>query len=116
MSHPNPANNQNGDDGSTFWAKTLFGWTSAKWTPFVFFLLMGVLSAGLLIADFLIERHAYDAVKFSEFPMFYGLYGFAAFSFVVVCGWPLGALLRRSEDYYGDEVEPAGDQTGGEAD
>ena len=98
-----PVTQDNGsDDGSTPIAKFLFGWTSAKWAPGFMLVFIGLLSIGLLAADFMIHRHSYDPVSFSEFPMFYGLYGFLAFAFVVVCGWPLGAFLRRDENYYGD--------------
>ena len=66
-------------------------------------IVVGLIALGLLVADFMIERHAYKPVTFSLFPMFYGLYGFSAFAFVVVCGWPLGKLLRRDENFYEDQ-------------
>lgn len=89
----------------------LFGWTSAKSTANLFFYGIGLLSIILLAADFFIERHAYKPIRFSEMNMFYGLYGFAAFAFVVVCGWPLGNLLRKDENYYHD-LDEAGDDVG----
>lgn len=106
-----PASHDNGaDDGSTALARFLFGWTSKKWAPGLMLVVIGLISIGLLAADFMIERHSYKPVSFSEFPMFYGLYGFIAFAFVVICGWPLGALLRRNENFYGDleGLDPAG--------
>tara|TARA_Y100000815_G_scaffold267478_1_gene287051 strand:- start:413 stop:766 length:354 start_codon:yes stop_codon:yes gene_type:complete len=99
-----PVTHTNGsDDGSTPLARMLFGWTSAKWAPMAMFIVVGLIALGLLVADFMIERHAYKPVTFSLFPMFYGLYGFSAFAFVVVCGWPLGKLLRRDENFYEDQ-------------
>ena len=35
-------------------------------------------------------------------PMSYAIFGFLAYSFVVVCAWPLFKLLARDEDYYGE--------------
>mgnify|MGYP004068077959 FL=1 len=51
-------------------------------------------------------RHAYFSIDGTT--GFNGLWGFGAFTLVVLAGWPLGRLLRRSEDYYDDEEEPAG--------
>jgi hypothetical protein len=33
-------------------------------------------------------------------PGFQGMFGFLAFVFAVLSGWPLGKMLRRSEGYY----------------
>ena len=41
-------------------------------------------------------------------PGFFGLFGFLAFSFAVLSGWPLGKLLRRPEDYYDTSSGEAG--------
>jgi hypothetical protein len=38
--------------------------------------------------------------RLESLPGFYGLFGFIAFSLAVLCGWPLGRLLRRPESYY----------------
>ncbi|WP_051122716.1 hypothetical protein [Euryhalocaulis caribicus] len=61
----------------------------------------------LLVADFFVSRHAYDYVAFSETNGFYAIYGFIGFAFVVLMGWPLRALLGRSEDYYGEPDDDA---------
>ena len=98
----NHTSSNGADDGATPLAKLMFGWTSAKWAPGLMFILIGGLSLGVLLADFVIDRHAYEPVKFTLMPMFYGIYGFAAFFFVVLCGWPLGRMLRRDENFYGD--------------
>ncbi|ACT58918.1 hypothetical protein [Hirschia baltica] len=99
-------NQNNSSDDATPMAKLLFGWTQAKSTPIIFLIVLVVISLGLFAADFVLAakhmKHAYKPVAFSEMPMFYGLYGFAAFAFVVGCGWPLAKLLRKDENYYGD--------------
>ncbi|MEL6245659.1 MAG: hypothetical protein AAFS13_05505 [Pseudomonadota bacterium] len=86
-------------------ASALFGWVSWKHTPALFFWGLAGLSVLLIGADFLINRH--DSVHMAERFGFYGFYGFAAFSIAVLSGWPLGALLRRDENYYGEEDEPS---------
>jgi hypothetical protein len=84
-------------------ARFLFGWTSApgagRWLVFG----IGLLSLILIAVDFIHHRHG--EFRIEDLYGFYGLFGFAAFSFVVMMGWPLGKLLRRSEDYY-DAEEP----------
>ena len=37
-----------------------------------------------------------------DFFMSYTLIGFVAYSFVVLCAWPLFKLLARDENYYGE--------------
>ncbi len=96
-------------DDATPMAKMLFGWTEAKSAPTLFMVFIIIVSIILFIVDFFIDKHAYKPVQFSEMPTFYGLYGFAAFTFVVLCGWPLGKRLRKDENYYGDLDDGADD-------
>lgn len=58
------------------------------------------LAAILLLVDLFISRH--DYLHFAETRTFYALFGFAAFAFAVLSGWPLRVLLGRKEDYYGE--------------
>lgn len=81
-------------------ARSLFGWTvSPKLSGMLFWgsLIVGAL---LILVDVLVEHHPYFHVAGSF--GFHGFFGFAAFAFVVLMGWPLGRLLRRDENYYGD--------------
>lgn len=50
------------------------------------------------ISEFFIHKHGHFAVE--DFPVFYGLFGFAAFFFVVLAGKVLRKLIMRDEDYY----------------
>ncbi len=59
-----------------------------------------VLSMG---ADFLIHRHGH--FHFEEYQGFFAFFGFAAFAFVVLMGWPLRRATGRSEDYYPESTE-----------
>ena len=95
------------DEGVHPMAKILFGWTEAKNIGAIMFWGLGILGAGLIVLDLAAGRH--DYFTFATATGFYGLYGFAAFSFVVLMGWPLGKMLRRSEDYYGDPGGPPAD-------
>jgi len=81
-------------------SKVLFGWVEHKRTPAI--LLGGVIfiAVALTLIDVFLNRH--DYFHFSEATGFYGLWGFGAFSLAVLSGWPLGKLLRRDEDYYGE--------------
>jgi len=63
------------------------------------------LAALLLLVDFLVHRHEYLAL--GETRGFYAAFGFIAFGFVVLTGWPLRALLGRGEDYYGEPDDDA---------
>lgn len=113
------------EDGTHPMAKVLFGWTEIKGIGAILFWAVAGLSLALVAADLLIVRH--EKIAFANSVGFYGLWGFLAFSFVVLMGWPLGQLLRRPEDYYGDaggppaDIDPAiaegqgGADTGGDA-
>jgi len=95
------------DEGVHPMAKLLFGWTEAKHIGAIMFWGIGLLGAFLIVLDLFVNRH--DYFTFANSTGFYGLYGFAAFSFVVLMGWPLGNLLRRGENYYGDAGGPPAD-------
>ena len=95
--------------------KALFGWTSKPGIGRVLFLVLALISAILVVLEPLLEaaageghhfRHAYFHID--EITAFYAWWGFGSFALVVLAGWPLGRLMRRSEDYYDDEEEPAG--------
>ncbi len=63
------------------------------------FWVLGVLTLGLGLVDLAIHRHTYFAIE--KTPAFYALFGFAAFTFVVlVGGYVLRGLLSRPETYY----------------
>ncbi len=88
-------------------SRLLFGWVEAP--GIADRILWGVAGLSLLLIglDFLVERH--EKVALAAAPAFYALWGFGAFAFVVLMGWPLGRLLRRDEDYYGDLSGPPAD-------
>lgn len=81
-------------------SKLLFGWVEAPRTPFLLLVIVVAISAVLIVADLAINRH--DYLHFANATGFYAFWGFAAFAIAVLSGWPLGKLLRRDEDYYGE--------------
>lgn len=81
--------------------KLLFGWVEHPRIGMI--LLVGVIVAlfAFILADVIYtDRH--DYFHFAEATWFYAIWGLGAFSFAVLAGWPLGKLLRRDEDYYGE--------------
>lgn len=92
---------QNGSDKVHPVATALFGWVGMKNIGNIIFYGLAIASVILIAIDFFIPtRH--EKVEFAKNYGFYGFYGFLAFSFVVLMGHPLGKLLRRDENYYGD--------------
>lgn len=57
-----------------------------------------VISVILALAEFIIHRHSNSEAE--AFPLFYGLYGFAAFITVVIGGILLREFIMRDKDYY----------------
>lgn len=94
-----------GDEDMHPMSKLLFGWVEAPNTGRIIFWAIAGLAAILILADLVVHRHIKEDIEgiFGA----YGWYGFLAFGGVVLTGWPLGQLLRRGEDYYGD-AEPDG--------
>ncbi|MEL6692810.1 MAG: hypothetical protein AAFQ12_07205 [Pseudomonadota bacterium] len=81
-------------------SRLLFGWVSSPRTPMILLVLTVVIALGLVLIDFAVNRHEY--LDFANANGFYAIWGFAAFALAVLSGWPLGKLLRRDEDYYGE--------------
>lgn len=81
-------------------SKLLFGWVGSTRTPIILLILVILICAGLVAFDLTVNRHEY--LDFANANGFYAIWGFAAFGLAVLSGWPLGKLLRRDEDYYGE--------------
>ncbi|MCR9271459.1 MAG: hypothetical protein NXH72_15820 [Hyphomonadaceae bacterium] len=88
------------DDDMHPMSKVLFGWVSSPRTPLALLILVILISIGLVLFDFGLDRH--EKVEMANANGFYALWGFGAFALAVLSGWPLGKLLRRDEDYYGE--------------
>ena len=88
------------DDDMHPMSKLLFGWVGSPRVPLAILIFVVVLTVGLVILDLGLDRH--EQVDMANANGFYALWGFAAFALAVLSGWPLGKLLRRDEDYYGE--------------
>lgn len=84
-------------------SQALFGWVSHRLAGPVIFWLLALGSLGLVLVDLVHHRHT--QVDLERITGAYGLYGFLAFAFAVLMGWPLGRLLHRKANYYGDADE-----------
>lgn len=93
-------------------SRVLFGWVSSRATPAI--LLWGTIlvSVALVLVDYGVERRA--QMELANFNGFYALFGFAALTIAVLSAWPLGKLLRRQKDYYGEGDETPKDAGRGE--
>lgn len=74
------------------------GWADRPRVQRVFRIALYVACAGLLAAEFLIHRHAYNRVE--AIPLLYAMYGFAALLAAVTIAKGLRRLLKRDEDFY----------------
>lgn len=54
-----------------------------------------------ILAEFFIHRH--EEFHFSGIPGFYAFVGFAAYCLIVLGAKALRPLLKRPEDYYGED-------------
>ena len=63
---------------------------------------LAALCAVLFVADFLYHKHPHFAVE--EIPGFYGIYGFAAFTGLILVAKALRFFIKRPEDYYDDKA------------
>ena len=84
--------------GPTPLSDRFFGWTRHPRAGVFVLIFLGVLTGVLMTLDFIVHRHHGFAIEDTK--TFYAVYGFCAFAFVVLMGWPLGKLLRRPEDFY----------------
>jgi len=72
----------------------------------IFWALVGVCGA-LLLADLTLDR--YGKFNLEGLPGFYGVFGFIAFTMVILGAKTLRRLIKRPEDYYGNKVIDAED-------
>lgn len=66
----------------------------------VVWIILIALCAGFALAGLFIDTHGYFPVE--DFGVFYAIFGFLAFSFIVLAGQHLRKILMRPEDYYDD--------------
>ena len=61
----------------------------------------------LFLADFTYDKHGHFHIE--EIPGFYGIFGFVAFTALILAAKTLRILIKRPEGYYGDKAIDAED-------
>lgn len=112
---PKPVPPRIGEEGEHPVSVLLFSWMRGELFDRVF--LAGLSALCVLLAALELVIHRHDGGGFESLPVFQGVFGFLAFALAVLSGWPLGRLMRRPENYYGDlpQEEPAGTPDDGSA-
>lgn len=77
-----------------------------------FIRVLAVICALLVVLEFIVHRHAYFTAEAT--PLFFGLYGFAAFMIVVGGGVLLRKLVMRAPDYYDNYYDNGDTDDGGD--
>jgi hypothetical protein len=96
------AASQLGEPGEHPVSVLLFSWMRSRGFYRGLMAALAALGAVLIALEFIVPRRGY--LPLEGLPGFFGMFGFIAFSFAVLSGWPLGKLLRRAEDYYERQV------------
>jgi len=59
-----------------------------------------IVCIGLFCVDFFFHRHEIENISWESWYGFYAIYGFAAYTFIVIAAHGLRKLVMRKEDYY----------------
>lgn len=95
-----------GEPGEHPLSVLLFSWMRTPLFAKVFTWALAIAGLALIGIEMLLSVSPVKDV--TQVPGFQGAFGFIAFSFVVLSGWPLGKILRRPEDYYEKRSGEAG--------
>ncbi len=63
---------------------------------------LAIVSFLVFLADFTYEKHGNFHIE--EIPGFYGVFGFVAFTALILIAKTLRILIKRPENYYGDKA------------
>ena len=63
---------------------------------------LAVVCGLLFLADFTYDKHGHFHIE--DTTGFYGIYGFVAFTALILIAKTLRVLIKRPEDYYGDKA------------
>jgi hypothetical protein len=96
-----------GPGGEHPMGRILFGWTGSKSAGALMFWSVAAMAVLLVLIDLVMIRQ--EPVALAGAAGFYALLGFGAFAAICLAGWPLGRLLRRTDDYYGEASGPPAD-------
>ncbi len=62
--------------------------------------LAAAICIGLFGVDFFFHRHELENISWESWYGFYAIYGFVAYTFIVIAAHGLRKLVMRKEDYY----------------
>lgn len=63
-------------------------------------ILVVMICIGLFGVDFFFHRHGSENISWEGWYGFYAIYGFLAYTFIVIAAHGLRKLVMRKEDYY----------------
>lgn len=82
-------------------------WVDKPGSASKIFLALAVICLGLFLLDFTFEHHGHFEVE--HIPGFFGAYGFIMFTGLILLAKALRVLIKRPEDYYGENSVDAED-------
>ena len=59
-----------------------------------------IICVGLFCVDFFFHQHEVENISWESWYGFYAIYGFVAYTFIVIAAHGLRKLVMRKEDYY----------------
>ena len=86
-----------GDHGAP---KEPIGWMDKPDVVKRLYTILYVLAGLLIVAELVLGKENAHPHPWEGLPLFYAIYGFAAFWFLVLCALPMRKFLIRAEDYY----------------
>jgi purine-cytosine permease-like protein len=66
----------------------------------ILIILTVIVCISLFCVDFFFHRHKVENISWENWYGFYAIYGFAAYTFIVIAAHGLRKLVMRKEDYY----------------
>ncbi|MFN7054257.1 hypothetical protein [Hyphomonas sp.] len=96
-----------GPGGEHPMGRIFFGWTESKAAGALVFWAVAAIAVLLVLLDLVIVRP--ERIALAGAAGFYALWGFGAFTAICLAAWPLGRLLRRDDNYYGEASGPPAD-------
>ena len=76
-------------------------WVEKPGAPNIMFYGLAIACAVVFLADFTYEKH--EKVETANTFGFYGVYGFLAFAFIIFAAKTLRMIIKRPENFYGDQ-------------
>lgn len=95
---------QLGEPGEHPLSVLIFSWMRSAFFARAFMAVLAAACAVMVTLEFVLPSQAH-VEPVEGMPGFFGVFGFIALSIAVLAAWPLSRLLRRPENYYGEDRE-----------